>query len=423
MALGSFAHDALADLSDKDLGRMLELDETLFVEHKAGLGKDSAHGLMAAVASFANTAGGWLLLGVKDGKPTDSAEPWAQDEDGAPTLIDAVRDRLRGELDPLPAFEAQVRRLADGPVGVVRVYESTDTPHVSVRSGAVYVREVAGGTNAADPGKPQPGARGRRVYEAAQIRSRQQLLELTTRGHTARERAAGLLDLTRPLPLVADTLPLKFEATARGGLQPSPEETCALVARMAPLTLAPRFQGWATTSYAAAAVQRSGEELVKYHGLSNDWVAPDPAGAGIRVPLGPDMRMTDVLGQTLDAAGYVVVDAAGVAGAALQIAQAEELNRREVPLTYLSERLILPVLEAAASVLVEGEFLGRARCQIDILRLGRTFRIDQSPEGRGRPWVSTQGDIGLPAGDEQLTALAWRAATACGRAAGIPTWD
>ena len=41
------------------------------------------------------------------------------------------------EIDPLPAFEARVIEHADGPVGVVRVYESSDTPHVSIRSGSV----------------------------------------------------------------------------------------------------------------------------------------------------------------------------------------------------------------------------------------------------------------------------------------------
>jgi hypothetical protein len=43
VALGSFTHGALAELSPHDLDRMLDLDETLFVEHKSDLGKDTAH--------------------------------------------------------------------------------------------------------------------------------------------------------------------------------------------------------------------------------------------------------------------------------------------------------------------------------------------------------------------------------------------
>ena len=66
MALGPFAHGALAELTLDDLGRMFELDETLFVEHKSDLNADSAHQLTRAVASFANTMCGWLLIGVRD---------------------------------------------------------------------------------------------------------------------------------------------------------------------------------------------------------------------------------------------------------------------------------------------------------------------------------------------------------------------
>jgi hypothetical protein len=35
------------------------------------------------------------------------------------------------------------------PVGVVRVYESTDSPHIVLRTGAVFVRETAGDTDVA----------------------------------------------------------------------------------------------------------------------------------------------------------------------------------------------------------------------------------------------------------------------------------
>jgi predicted HTH transcriptional regulator len=138
---------------------MLDLDETLFVEHKADIGKDTAYGLISAVASFANTVGGWLLVGVTDGRPNGKAARWAE-EGSSPTLVDAVRDRLRGEIDPLPAFEAKTIKHGDGPIGVVRFYEPADTPHVAISSGAVFVREAAGKSDASDPKKPGGGTRG-----------------------------------------------------------------------------------------------------------------------------------------------------------------------------------------------------------------------------------------------------------------------
>ena len=47
---------------------MLTLDETVFVEHKVGIGEQDSFKLVQAVAAFANTAGGWVLLGVENGK-------------------------------------------------------------------------------------------------------------------------------------------------------------------------------------------------------------------------------------------------------------------------------------------------------------------------------------------------------------------
>src|SRR4051794_28319086 len=136
MAIGSFVHGALVELTLPELKRMLELDETLFVEHKGDLHSDSAYQLARSVASFANTLGGWLLVGVRDGKPAAERGSWA--DASGPPLVDVVRDRLRLEIDPLPAFEARVMPHPDGPVGVVRVYESADTPHVAVATGSVF---------------------------------------------------------------------------------------------------------------------------------------------------------------------------------------------------------------------------------------------------------------------------------------------
>jgi hypothetical protein len=39
MALGSFSRGALYELTLDDVNRMLEVDESLFVEHKAGIGE------------------------------------------------------------------------------------------------------------------------------------------------------------------------------------------------------------------------------------------------------------------------------------------------------------------------------------------------------------------------------------------------
>lgn len=100
---------------------MLEENETLFIEHKSSV-EGKGYKIAEAVASFANTLGGWVLVGVRDGKPTG----WTPPE----SLTDRVRQILSVHLDPLPAFATRVVNHGSDKIGLIRVYESSDTPHV-----------------------------------------------------------------------------------------------------------------------------------------------------------------------------------------------------------------------------------------------------------------------------------------------------
>src|SRR5687767_2949077 len=112
---------ALSDLTDDDLRVMLEENETLFVEHKTGLGGEGFQ-VAKAVCSFANTLGGWVLVGVTNGQP-NAGQPGGWDPVAPHELTDRVREVLRSNrADPIPAFAATVRPY--GPdsraIGVVR---------------------------------------------------------------------------------------------------------------------------------------------------------------------------------------------------------------------------------------------------------------------------------------------------------------
>jgi len=127
---------ALAELDPDRLRRLVGEGEPLFVERKEATPKE---GLGPTVASFANTLGGWLLLGVAD---DGGLRGWR--EHGRSDLQDHLRHVLRREVDPLPPFSARSIELEDQPIGVVRVIESVDTPHIARRTGALYIREPGG---------------------------------------------------------------------------------------------------------------------------------------------------------------------------------------------------------------------------------------------------------------------------------------
>lgn len=422
MTLGSFVHGALGDVSAADLDRMLELDETLFVEHKGDLGEETNYQLAKSVAAFANTLGGWLLLGVKNGKPHGSTASWTSPGDG-PTLVDMIRDRLRGEIDPLPAFEARLIAHTDGPVGVVRVYESADAPHIALQTGSVFVREVAGDADVANPRRPGAHARGDRIYKATQIRSRAQLLELATRGAAASHRVQALVDPARPLPLTNSQLLLSFERS-ENGLQAVAIDRGLIAVRVVPYTLPARFRSWVTTAEGAAAALGAAEELAHIRGLANGWTIPHPSGVSVAIQVQPPAFLNDGAGFAFDAEVRVTLDGAGVAGTALLLTGPDaSMRRARIRTEELANSIIRTAIDAALGLLAAGEFVGRCWCQIDLVGLPTALLLDEEGNKSAAGWVPTGGDLALPADHQQVQAMARQAAYAYDRSAGLPFWD
>lgn len=137
MLLPSIRRLALADLDEDTLRELVEHGEDLLVERKRTLPQSPGFG--AAAASFANTLGGWILLGVGDDKKLHGyTKPRNLD------LQSHLASVLRNESDPLPPFVADMRELDGTPLAVLRVFESTDPPHIVRGTGAVYVRSSKG---------------------------------------------------------------------------------------------------------------------------------------------------------------------------------------------------------------------------------------------------------------------------------------
>ena len=136
--------------------------ESLFFERKQQVTPAS---LAKSCSAFANTYGGLLLVGIGD----DNDELVGVEAIAEPQVW--VKDVLRGRLLPLPPFRARSLPLDDDrALLLVLVEESSSTPHLITRHGAIYVR---------NPGSSDP----------VPIEDQRRLLELAARGERARDQA------------------------------------------------------------------------------------------------------------------------------------------------------------------------------------------------------------------------------------------
>jgi Putative DNA-binding domain len=316
----------LADVvTDPALVRHLIAEgETLFVERKRALPSD---GLAPTVASFANTLGGWVLLGVTNDRQVVGYE-WK----GRSDLQDHVREHLRDAVDPLPPFAAASVKIDGKPVGVVRVAESADTPHIVAGTGALYVRL---------PGGKEP------------VTDHRTLLEMARRGEEAIARAQGEL---YGLPLVEaelarmDRLPGQVPV---GVLDPP--RVLEWVIRARPLTVPGHFADRALTEKTGRAGAKRIAALLP--------PASPQRGAGCSA------RARGVCASALDtdppAQADLVIDAGGVVAARFA-------SYRRVGVSYHDSmaQLLEPQLHVVAETLGDLDAFGRAVVGLELRQAG-----------------------------------------------------
>ena len=377
---------ALAELDEAGLRDLIAEGEPLFVERKVATPKD---GLGPTVASFANTLGGWLLLGI-----ADDATIRGFSEHGRSDLQDHLRHVLRGQVDPLPPFLARSFELDGKTVGVVRVIESSDTPHIVRKTGALYVRE---------PGGRQP------------IRDHQTLTALAQRGEAARERAAERM---RTLPMISEALQTPTELPEdRVWSLPAEQElppVLEMIVMAAPLTLSAAFADRAlsktTTDWASEAVTR-------LWGLSPEkmgphWTHPDAHARGFVVE-GQMKGLPRLVTLAIDAGGVVAVRTA---------------KRREggtFLVRTLAEHNLPTMLGVIRDTLSHLDAHGRALVELR-LRGIQHMQVQGGPNEVSYPKQDSLhigGELPVPATDDDVRGLAERWAREFGRAAKLPHWE
>lgn len=128
---------ALADVQYADLQQLRSLEEGFALEFKQTFGDGVKRKIPKIIASFANSRGGWLVIGVADG--TGELRPVSR---GTADYSQVIGELCRRHVSPAPRFD--VRFVADPSnaeqgVVVVQVFEGDFPPYVA--DGIVEIRE------------------------------------------------------------------------------------------------------------------------------------------------------------------------------------------------------------------------------------------------------------------------------------------
>jgi hypothetical protein len=375
---------AIADLDSagERLGRLIASGETLFVERKEKIPEE---GLGPTVASFANMLGGWVLLGVRnDGKAVGYEPP------GRSEIQDHVRELLRRDVDPMPPFSAASAEYDGKPIGVVRVHESVDTPHLVSATGAIYVRE---------PGGKVP------------ISDHRTLLEMAPRGRDARAKTeTRLYNLTLinealegPPQLPADdpqaeSLPLILQIIVLAG-------PLTVTGEFADRALAESTADWLPNQ--AAHMFPGGDPVTQ-----KTYTFTDARARGIVITASQNATLS---------VATLALDAAGVMAA--RVAQRRTQGVLDLP--AFGDEYLTVMLQRVTESLDRLEAHGRAAVHL-VMRgtTGLTVQTSTGAIGNIEPGqLHVGGEAAIPAATEDLDDLVGRWIRELAREAGIPAWE
>jgi hypothetical protein len=355
------------------------------VERKGDLPKD---GLGSSVAAYANSGGGWMLLGISN---AGEAVGWKQR--GRAEVHDWLRSHLREAVDPLPSFNCRTVEYDGKPVVGLRIYPGSP-PYVLRGTGAVYIRE---------PGGKHP------------IRSQSQLLSFVRQNEENEAEAE--------LRLAGGAL-IQGSVLARAEPMPSREHTRVvewmLVAT--PLVLPVEF--------GTRALGRSIVNSVRARVINQlDRLTLQPRYVGQAQPLGSAF-VVDGHSDISKIGVRVAIEAAGTVGARLT----EYLTQGVLHTGTMADDRIAPLLDFAFSTLTDLGGSGRGLACLHLrvtpttsdakamITLGSANQSWELNIGEDRT-LTINDETTLPATSDSLATAAERMMRTIARAARMPYWE
>ncbi len=121
-------------LRSSDIRKLLseEFEENCFFELKAD--DVSPEKLAHEISAFANTYGGYILLGINDDKTIGGCKKWNEQK---------INGTFHDNITPTPNFDVKKFRLDDKTIYVIKIEEGTMPPYIT-NKGGIYERVSSG---------------------------------------------------------------------------------------------------------------------------------------------------------------------------------------------------------------------------------------------------------------------------------------
>lgn len=127
-------------LTAEELQKLVEnnVAEGYYVEYKSQFVRNEKIGW--SISSFANSYGGWYIVGVKTDEHNVATDICGFDLSDCPDPISKIREIVKSHIDPQPIFYPQVIKLEeDKAVFIVYIPENQDKPFIC-KNGRIYRR-------------------------------------------------------------------------------------------------------------------------------------------------------------------------------------------------------------------------------------------------------------------------------------------
>lgn len=131
----------ISEIEYEDLKKLIEneITEGWFIEYKGSFPKNNKK-IANSIASFANSEGGWYIVGIEENK--NEIHPFeivGFDLETNKKPDDKITNIIKHNINPIPYFESKLVEIPENKIVlVVQVFEGYDTPYIS--NGSVYIR-------------------------------------------------------------------------------------------------------------------------------------------------------------------------------------------------------------------------------------------------------------------------------------------